>query len=534
MHERLCRKLTRSELGLESSQLRSALARNKRRTDDGRQQDDADGRPESDPGTDEDEQRNLDRGNEDEQQKEDRYWAHVGEHTGMGRLCHMDLRDLPRVDAVAARLVNEGLAPRLATVIAREAIDRARSRITAGKSADATAMAVETARQVAVTKPTRVVNATGVLLHTNLGRATWHPEVAAAATAAAVGFSNVELDVTSGRRGGRAGYARELLVALTGAEDALIVNNTAAALLLALAALADGGNAVVSRGEEIEIGGSFRLPELMTASGARLVEVGTTNRTRLTDYEAVVDEAAVILKVHPSNYRLEGFAESVGYAELAALATKSGVPFLADIGSGLLDERVPWLPGDPPAWLASEPGVRQTLESGADLVMFSGDKLLGGPQAGIVVGAADLVRLMAGHPIARAVRIDGPTHGALAATLELYAADRGAEVPFWAMVALSPDELATRHSRLREALGAHGEVIDGESLPGAGSVPGETIPSPNLQMTGNADTLWDQLLSASPPILARRKEGSLIIDLRTVDPADDAHIIATLSSTESK
>ena len=447
----------------------------------------------------------------------------------MGRLCHMDLKDLPRVDAVAAQLVDAGLAPRLATVIAREAIDQARSQVAAGGTADAAAIAKETARRVATAKPTRVVNATGVLLHTNLGRAPWHPEVAAAASDAAIGYGNVELDVTSGRRGGRAGYARELLIALTGAEDALVVNNTAAALLLALAAIGGDGNAVVSRGEEIEIGGSFRLPELMGASGAKLVEVGTTNRTRLSDYEAVIDDAAVILKVHPSNYRLEGFSESVGYAELADLARAKGVPLIADVGSGLLDTRVPWLPGSPPTWLANEPGVQQTLDTGADLVMFSGDKLLGGPQAGIVVGRSDLMRRLARHPIARAVRIDGPTHAALAATLDLYATDRGAEVPFWAMVALAYDELETRHHRLLDAVGGDGEVIAGESLPGAGSVPGETIPSPNLQMRGSADALWHRLLGASPPILARRREGRLIIDLRTVDPADDSLIVAALA-----
>jgi L-seryl-tRNA(Ser) seleniumtransferase len=442
----------------------------------------------------------------------------------------MDLKDLPRVDTVAAQLADHGLAARLATVVAREAIDQARSQIAAGTAADAFEIAVATARRLAAAKPTRVINATGVLLHTNLGRATWHKEAAAAATEAAVGYSNVELDVTSGRRGGRARYARELLIALTGAEDALVVNNTAAALLLALAAIAGGGNAVVSRGEEIEIGGSFRLPELMAASGAKLVEVGTTNRTRLSDYEAVVADAAAILKVHPSNYRLEGFAESVEYADLAGLAQAAGVPLIADIGSGLLDTGVPWLPGSPPPWLAAEPGVRQTLRVGADLVLFSGDKLLGGPQAGIVVGRRDLVERMARHPIARAVRIDGPTHAALAATLELYASDRGADVPFWAIVALGYDELQERHIRLLAEVGSGGEVIVGESLPGAGSVPGETIPSPNLQLAGNADARWNQLLTASPPILARRKDGKLIIDLRTVDPTDDLRIAAALSA----
>ena len=440
----------------------------------------------------------------------------------------MEFRDLPRVDDLAAELVDQGLVVGLATAVAREAIEIARRQLGEGRTAvDPRAGAIEVAAELRALRPTRVVNATGVLLHTNLGRATLAAESNELAGAVATQFANVELDVTTGSRGERASYARRLLRALTGAEDALVVNNNAAALLLALAAVAGKGKAVVSRGEEIEIGGSFRLPELMVASGAALVEVGTTNRTRLADYEAVIDDAAALLKVHPSNYRLEGFSEAASYQELATLAAKSGVPLIADVGSGLLDANVPWLPGSPPPWLAEEPGVRQTLQVGADLVLFSGDKLLGGPQAGIVVGRANLVSKMATHPLARALRIDGSTHAALASTLEMYAAGRGAEVPFWAMVALSYGELELRHQNLLEQMGGSGKVVRGESLPGAGSVPGETIPSPNLRLAGNADHLWVKLLSASPPILARRREGSLIIDLRTVDPADDNHIAST-------
>ncbi|MDJ0952038.1 MAG: L-seryl-tRNA(Sec) selenium transferase [Acidimicrobiia bacterium] len=441
----------------------------------------------------------------------------------------MELQDLPRVDDLAGRLVEMGVPGRLATAVARESLEEARSSILNGEQADPSSRAVATAELILSARPTRIVNATGVLLHTNLGRAILAPEAAALATESLVGYGNVELDVTTGRRGGRAGHAQRLLTSLTGAEAALVVNNNAAALLLALAAIAGSGNAVVSRGEEIEIGGSFRLPELMAASGATLVEVGTTNRTRIDDYERVVAAAAVILKVHPSNYRLEGFAEAASYGELADLAQRSGVPLLADVGSGLLDTNVPWLPGSPPSWLAAEPGVRQTLETGADLVLFSGDKLLGGPQAGIAVGRRDLIGRMAKHPLARAVRIDGATHAALVATLEMYAADRGAEIPFWAMVGLEYDHLEKRHQQLLGAVGGKGNVVAGESLPGAGSVPGETIPSPNLHLTGNADRLWERLLNASPPILARRREGTLIIDLRTVDPKDDAHLVETLA-----
>jgi L-seryl-tRNA(Ser) seleniumtransferase len=442
----------------------------------------------------------------------------------------MEFRDLPRVDDLAAQLAEQGLVPDLATTVARDAIDVARRRLSSGQSpVEPAADAATIAARLLALRPAKVINATGVLLHTNLGRATLAAESEALAGVVATNFANVELDITSGYRGKRAAYARRLLTSLTAAEDALVVNNNAAALLLALAAVAGSGNAVVSRGEEIEIGGSFRLPELMAASGATLVEVGTTNRTRLSDYAAVIEDAAAVLKVHPSNYRLEGFAESVAYEELAGLASEAGVPLIADVGSGLLDTNVPWLPGSPPSWLSEEPGVRQTLETGADLVLFSGDKLIGGPQCGIAVGRADLIREMAIHPLARAVRIDGSTHAALASTLEMYASGRGSEVPFWAMVSISYENLELRHRRLLQQLGNNGEVVRGESIPGAGSVPGETIPSPNLRFDGSADRLWDKLLNASPPILARRSEGSLLIDLRTVDPDDDGCIVAALS-----
>jgi L-seryl-tRNA(Ser) seleniumtransferase len=440
----------------------------------------------------------------------------------------MDLQDLPRVDDLAARLAGTGLPRQLAICIAREAIDTARAGIRDGGAPDVVAAALATAAQITTGRPTRLINATGVLLHTNLGRAILPTQAADGARSAATSYGNVELDVSTGERGGRASYGKHLLCALTGAEAALVVNNNAGALLLALAAVAGNGHAVVSRGEEIEIGGSFRLPELMTASGCLLVEVGTTNRTRLADYEREIKSAAAILKVHPSNYRVEGFSESTPIAELAALTRRNHVPLIADIGSGLLDDTVPWLPGSPPHWLADEPAARQTLAAGADIVLFSGDKLLGGPQAGIAVGRADLIDRMSQHPLARALRIDGPTHAALVGTLELYADDRGAEIPFWAMVALGYDELELRHRTLLDKLAGKGAVVRGESVPGAGSVPGETIPSPNLVLNGNADVLFARLLAATPPILARRHDGRLTIDLRTVDPEDDMHLATTL------
>ncbi len=384
------------------------------------------------------------------------------------------------------------------------------------------------ASDVARRRPRRVVNATGVLAHTNLGRAPQSAAAAAAASAAATGYSPLEFDLADGTRGGRGAYVRRLVRALTGAEDALVVNNNAGALFLTLAALAGGRDAIVSRGELIEIGGSFRLPELMAASGARLVEVGTTNRTRIGDYRmAIGPGTALLLKVHPSNYRIEGFAEEVGYGDVAALAGGVGVPFAADIGSGLLDARVPWLDGSPPSWLASEPAARQTLEAGADLVMFSGDKLLGGPQAGIVAGRRDLIAAMSGHPVARAVRIDGDRLAGVAAVLEMYASGRGGDVPFWRMASLPAAVLRPRCEALAATIGPAATVTEGRSLPGAGSVPGAGIPGPVVAVeVGRA--AWKALLAADPPIVARYDEGRLFIDLRAVDPADDEHVSASL------
>jgi L-seryl-tRNA(Ser) seleniumtransferase len=316
-------------------------------------------------------------------------------------------------------------------------------------------------------------------------------------------------------------------MALTGAEDALVVNNNAAGLYLTLAALAAGGRVPVSRGELIEIGGSYRLPELMHATGAVMVEVGTTNRTHLSDYEAAVGEdTSLLLKVHPSNYRVVGFTEEVDLSTLVELAHRHELPMVFDVGSGLLDANVPWLNGPPPRWLTGEPGVRQALELGADLALFSGDKLLGGPQAGIVVGRGDLITRLARHPVARAVRIDGPSLAALTVTLQMYADGQAIEIPFWAMATTSTEELQARLERLLTGSGATGRIEAGESVPGAGSVPGASVPSPVLvvqQLSG--DLLWDRLLMSDPPVIARRDRGRLIIDLRTV-PAQLDGILA--------
>jgi L-seryl-tRNA(Ser) seleniumtransferase len=446
----------------------------------------------------------------------------------------MELRDLPSVDALAARM-RAVLTPRtlpdaLVITLAREAVDAARAELIAGTAeADPLALALPGAARMAASRPTRVINATGVLLHTNLGRAPMSAEAVATAATVGAGYANVEFDLAAGSRGSRREYLDYVLRSLTGAEGGFAVNNNAAVLLLALTALAGrNGSVAVSRGELIEIGGSFRLPSLMEASGARLVEVGTTNRTRLSDFEAVADDVDLILKVHPSNYRIEGFSEDVGYGALATLAARRGVPFVADVGSGLLDTRVPWLDGPPPGWLAGEPGVRQTLEDGADLVLFSGDKLLGGPQAGIAVGRRELIERMARHPLARALRIDGTAQALLAVTLEAYASGAAGALPFWRMASLDADSLRVRHRRILDAAGIDGDVVDSESLPGAGSVPGETIPSPAIRLAGRGDAAWQDLVGSSPPIVGRRRHDALLLDLRTVDPSDDATIVEAL------
>jgi L-seryl-tRNA(Ser) seleniumtransferase len=255
-----------------------------------------------------------------------------------------------------------------------------------------------------------------------------------------------------------------------------------------------------------------------------MVEVGTTNRTHLSDYRAAINpETGLLLKVHPSNYRVVGFTEEVALTDLVELSHGAKLPLVYDVGSGLLDENTPWFNGPPPRWLAGEPGVRQSIDTGADLVLFSGDKLLGGPQAGILVGRADLIERLAKHPIARALRTDGSSLAALAATLQMYADGRAREVPFWKMAVASPDELRVRLVRLEKLLadsGVDGHLADGESVPGAGSVPGATVPSPVLVVEEPpADQVWERLLLAEPPVIARRETGKLVIDLRTV-PVD--------------
>jgi L-seryl-tRNA(Ser) seleniumtransferase len=365
-----------------------------------------------------------------------------------------------------------------------------------------------------------VVNATGVVLHTNLGRA---PLSAAAvgAVAEAAGYASVEYDLAKGARGRRGAAAEALLREATGAEAALAVNNAAGALLLALGGLARGREVVVSRGELIEIGGEFRLPQIMEAAGVVLVEVGTTNRTHLRDYLGALGErTAMVLAVHPSNYRVEGFATRPALAELAALAREHGLPLLHDVGSGLLDGE-----------LGDEPSVAGSLRDGADLVLFSGDKLLGGPQAGLLVGRAELVGRLARHPLARAVRADKLTLAALEATLADHVAGRRDQLPVWQALRLGPEQLRPRAARLAAAVGAAASLREGTSVAGGGSLPGEGLPSVLVEVDpaplGEAAVLA-RLRAGDPPIIARAEHGRVVVDLRTVPPEQDATVALAL------
>lgn len=402
-------------------------------------------------------------------------------------------------------------------------VELAREAVAAGPEAWGTEAALARAERQRRLLLSPVVNATGTLLHTNLGRAPFtvhHPAQAI----------NVEFDLTTGERGSRQAAVGGLLARLCGAEAAMVVNNNAAAVLLVLAALANGRDVLVSRGESVEIGGGFRVPEVMEQSGARLVDVGTTNRTRLSDYSKALGrksvDAALVLKVHPSNYRVEGFVEDTPVEQLATLP----VPVVADIGSGLVDAGTPWLGGPPPAWLAGEPAARQTLAAGAALVTFSGDKLLGGPQSGIIAGDDALVAACARHPLARALRPGAHVLLALQdATLAYLDRSAARTIPFWQMVAAPLDELRHRAEAVTRAAGV-GTVVDSEAIPGAGSAPGTTIPSVAVRVAGDH---LAALRALQPPVVARARDGATLLDLRSVHPDDDRHLVEALRACAS-
>lgn len=448
-----------------------------------------------------------------------------------------EYRKLPAVDALL-RLPELGLlsatvGQERVTASVRDVLLAARQQIAAGAAAPTAAQVVALVQeQVAeVMQPSLrpVINATGVIIHTNLGRAPLSEAACAAITEAARGYNNLEYDLAAGERGSRHDHARRLLCALTGAEDALVVNNNAAAVYLILAALCLGREVVISRSQLVEIGGGFRIPDVLRQSGARLVEVGATNRTHLRDFtEATTPQTAAFMRVHASNFKQIGFVTMPSLAELATLAHQQGVILIDDLGSGTLLATAPY-------GLAPEPTVQASVAAGADLVTFSGDKLLGGPQAGIIVGRTALISQLRRHPMARALRVDKLTFAALDATLRSYQRGQAtSELPVWQMISATVETLTARVQGWLTALqraGIPGDIITGESAVGGGSLPGETLPTVLLAIQHAApDAVAARLRSQTPPVVCRIQRDQLLFDPRTVLPHQEADFLRVLHS----
>ncbi len=437
-------------------------------------------------------------------------------------------RRLPSVDRL---LATEALATAgaehgrsQAVDAARASLTAARERVAAGDPApaldDLVADAIVRLRAAGRGTLHPVINATGVIIHTNLGRAPLSRAARQAMEAVAAGYSNLEYDLAAGERGSRYLHAEALLCKLTGAEAALVVNNNAGAVLLALAALAHGREVVISRGQLVEIGGGFRIPDVLRQSGARLVEVGTTNRTHLRDFQrAIGPETALLLRVHTSNFRQIGFVTEVALADMVALAHGAGLPVVDDLGSGTLLDTARY-------GLAGEPTVQMSVAAGADLVTFSGDKLLGGPQAGLIVGRAAWVAKLREHPLTRALRVDKSTLAALQATLLHYLrGEAEVAVPVWRMLSATVEALDARATALAAQLCARGvpaTVVDAASTVGGGSLPGETLPTRAVALTiSSPDALAAALRGGQPPVVGRIVEDNLLLDVRTVQPDED-------------
>ena len=448
----------------------------------------------------------------------------------------MQYRNLPSVDSVLATPEVADMAATFSREwvvdLVRRELDEARARVRQGDDAagleEVAALVCRRVDEAVRAEPRRVINATGVVIHTNLGRAPLSRAAMRAVEEAALGYSNLEFDLESGRRGSRQAQLESLLRQLTGAEAALAVNNNASAVLLGLTALASGREVIVSRAEAVEIGGGFRVPDVLRQSGCILVDVGTTNRTYLRDYEdATGDNTAAYLKVHASNFRVEGFTAEVESRDLAQLGDRLSVSVLHDVGSGSL------LPTSKYG-MAHEPMPQESIQAGMGLVFFSGDKLLGGPQAGIIVGRRELVTRLARHPLARAVRIDKLSLASLTATLTHYLkGEAEREVPVWRMISATTDSLKERAERWKSSLSGPYEVVETRSAVGGGSLPGETLPSWALVLDasgipGGADWVMRCLRSGRPPVIGRVEDESVYFDPRTVAPEEDSELLAAL------
>ncbi|MDE2844450.1 MAG: L-seryl-tRNA(Sec) selenium transferase [Chloroflexota bacterium] len=450
------------------------------------------------------------------------------------------LRNIPSVE----RVVSSDLLSREVRAYSREWIvslvrlqlDKARAEVRGGAEApsaeevaQATRLLLDNMNRPA---PVPVINATGVVIHTNLGRAPLSKSATDAALQAAQGYSNLEFDLSNGRRGSRQAHLQDILQQLTGAEAGLVVNNNASAVLLGLSALAAGKEVVVSRGEAVEIGGGFRVPDVLAQSGAILVDVGTTNRTYARDYEnAITDQTGAFLKAHASNFRVEGFTASVEPAELVQLGAACGIPVLHDVGSGALLDTEAY-------GLAHEPTPQESVASGVGLTFFSGDKLLGGPQAGIIVGSRELIGLLERHPLARAFRIDKMSLASLIATLMHYLrGEAEREVPVWRMISTPLQILEKRAESWKLAASSSGNVggtvVETRSAIGGGSLPGETLPTRALSLDcsslrGSAQGVMQRLRGAHPPVIARIENDQVLFDPRTVLPEQEEDFLKSL------
>ena len=444
-----------------------------------------------------------------------------------------ELQHLPSVDRVLSaersRQVIAELGRSLVLEAARDEIASRRVALSNGGTSLEFDVIVEAtvARAYGALRPSLrpVINATGVIIHTNLGRAPLSDDAIEAITTANRGYSNLEFDLDSGRRGSRYAHVDELVCRVTGAEAAMAVNNNASALLLILMALCQGRGVVISRGQLVEIGGGFRLPDVMSQSGARLVEVGTTNRTYIQDYERAIepDSTAALMRVHSSNFRVIGFVAAPEIGEIASLAHANGLLMLDDIGSGcLVDTRQ--------FGLLEEPTPQDSLKAGSDLVLFSGDKLLGAPQAGIIAGRKELIETLRRHPLARALRMDKGSIAGLNATLQhYYRGEALQKVPVWRMIATPLEALDERAKRWATAIGSGATVVDGRSMIGGGSLPEESLASRLVALqTADVEALARRLRTARTPVVGRIEHDALLLDPRTVQPGEDDALVAAV------
>jgi L-seryl-tRNA(Ser) seleniumtransferase len=446
-----------------------------------------------------------------------------------------DFRIIPGIEILRQRAgvreLEAGYGADATVAALRAGADAVRARIAAGEEMMQAADTIENLARDALSGQARgslkpLINATGVVIHTNLGRAPLADAAVERVASIARGYTNLEYDIEQGARGSRTVHAESLITAITGAEAALVVNNNAAAIMLILSGLASGREVVISRGELVEIGGGFRIPDVMRQSGAMLREVGTTNRTRITDYLASISPAtAMLLRVHPSNFRIEGFTERPSLTELVDLSRHAKIPVVEDIGSGCLSDD-----------LAGEPSVPASIAAGVDVVCFSGDKLLGGPQCGIIAGRAALIDRLRTHPLMRALRADKITFALLEATLSEYRAGRAkTTIPVQRMLHLSAEEIETRAQALADTLASSGwrvAMISGSSAVGGGSAPGLQLPTVLLSIARDgesADATERWLRSLDPPVVARIEHDRVVLDLRTVRPDEDATLARLLA-----